>query len=136
MTLVKVYFIKKSRRSSSKVKKERTTIKISVLSLFPVLFTFYALTLKFDKMNVSAVTPAPVSPPCEVCGVLGHIGVDCQLGSAIEGVEQMNYAQYNQGMRQNRNFYKTPQNSYGKIAPPSYANNQRVPQKSGLEILM
>jgi len=83
-------------------------------------------------MNVSAITLAPVSPPCEICGVFGHIGVDCQLGSAIEGVEQINYAQYNQGMWQNQNFYKNPQNSYGQIAPPGYANNQRVPQKSSL----
>jgi len=56
-------------------------------------------------MNTSAVTPAPVSPPCVVCGVLDHIGVDCQRGSAIEGVEQKNYAQYNQGMRQNQYFF-------------------------------
>jgi len=48
----------------------------------------------------------------------------------------MNYAQYTQGMRQNQNFYKTPQNSYGKIAPPGYATNERVPRKFGLEILM
>jgi len=39
-------------------------------------------------------------------------------------------------MRQNQNFYKTPQNSYGQAAPPGYANNQRVPQKSSLELLM
>ncbi|KEH26275.1 hypothetical protein MTR_6g049110 [Medicago truncatula] len=64
------------------------------------------LTLKFDKMNTSAVSPAPVSPPCEVCGVFSHIEVDCQLGSSIEDVEQTNYAQYNQRMRQNQNFYK------------------------------
>jgi len=38
-------------------------------------------------------------------------------GSAIEGVEQMNYAQYNQGMRQNQKFYKNPQGSYGQVAP-------------------
>jgi len=87
-------------------------------------------------MNVSAVTPAPVSPPCEICGVFGHIDVDFQLGSAIDGVEQMNYAQYTQGMKQNQNFYKNPQNSYGQMAPPSYATNQRIPQKSSLEILM
>ena len=68
-----------------------------------------ALTQKFDKMNTSVVTPAPVSPPCKVCGVFGHIDIDCQLGSVVEGVEQINYAQYNQGMRQNQNFYKTPQ---------------------------
>ena len=48
----------------------------------------------------------------------------------------MNYAQYNQGMRQNQNFYKTPQNSYGQATPPGYVNNQRVAQKSSLEILM
>jgi len=88
-----------------------------------------ALTQKIEKMNVSVVTPTFVSPPCEICGVFGHIGVDCQLGSDIDNVEQMNYAQYNQGMRQNQNFYKNPQNSYGQVAPPGYANNQRTPQK-------
>jgi len=93
-----------------------------------------ALTQKIEKMNVSAITPTFVSPPCEICGVFDHIGVDCQLGSAIHSVEQMNYAQNNQGMRQNQNFYKNPQNSYGQVAPPT--NNQRTPQKSGLEILM
>jgi len=28
-----------------------------------------ALTQKIEKMNVSAVTPTFVSPPCEICGV-------------------------------------------------------------------
>jgi outer membrane murein-binding lipoprotein Lpp len=95
-----------------------------------------ALTQKIEKLNVSAITSAPVSPLCEICGIFDHIGVDCQLGSATNGVEQMNYAQYNQGMRQNQNFYKNPQNSYGQVAPPGYANNQRVAQKSNLKILM
>ena len=40
-------------------------------------------------------------------------------------------------MRKNQNFYKTPQNPYGQqTTPPSYANNQRVPQKTSLELLM
>jgi len=39
-------------------------------------------------------------------------------------------------MRQNQNFYKNPQNSYGQVAPPGYVNNQRVAQKSSLGILM
>ena len=87
-----------------------------------------ALTQKIEKTNVSAVTPTSVSPPCEICGVFGHIGVDCQLDSAIDSVEQMNYAQYNQGMKQHHPVMQ--------VAPPGYANNQRTPQKSGLEILM
>jgi len=95
-----------------------------------------ALSQKFDKMRISVVTPALVSPPCEVYGIFGHTGVECQLGSAFEGVEQMNYAQYNQGMRQNQIFYKTPQNSYGQTTPPGYEINQRVPHKSRLELLM
>ena len=33
-----------------------------------------ALTQKIEKMNVSAVTPNYISPPCEICGVFGHIG--------------------------------------------------------------
>jgi hypothetical protein len=41
-------------------------------------------------------------------------------------------------MRSNQKFYnKTPQNPFGQqTAPPGYANNQRVPQKSSLEILL
>lgn len=96
-----------------------------------------ALTLKFEKMNVRAITNAHVSPPpCEICGITSHIGVDCRLGNAINGIEQVNYAQYAQGMRQNQNFFKNPQNSFGQTAPPGYVNNQRVAQKSSLEILM
>jgi len=78
-------------------------------------------------MNTNAVTPAPVSPPLEVCGVFGHIGVECQLGSVV----------YNQGMRSNQNFYnQTPQNPFGQITTPGYVNNQRVLQKSSLELLL
>jgi len=93
---------------------------------------------KFDKLSVSAVTPAPISLTCEVCGILGHTGVECQLGSAVESPEQLNYDQYNQGMRSNQNFYnKTPQNPFGQqTSPPGYANNRRVPQKSSLKILL
>jgi hypothetical protein len=36
-----------------------------------------ALFQKFDKLTVSAVTPAPVLPPCEICGKFGHTGVEC-----------------------------------------------------------
>ena len=40
-------------------------------------------------------------------------------------------------MGPNQILYKTPQNPFGRpTAPPSYANNQRVPQKSNLELLM
>ncbi|KEH22256.1 hypothetical protein MTR_7g035225 [Medicago truncatula] len=95
-----------------------------------------ALTQKFEKLNVNVVTPSTTSPPCEIYGIFGHIGVDCQLGSASNGIEQMNYAQYNQGTRPNQNFYKNPQGSYGQVAPPDYTNNQRVAQKSSLEILL
>jgi len=87
-------------------------------------------------MNVSAITNATASPPCEICGITGHIGVDFQLGSDINGIEQVNYAQYNQGMRQNQNFFKNPQNPFGQVAPPGYVNNQRVAQKLSLEVLM
>jgi len=85
-----------------------------------------------------SVTPTPVSPPCEFCGILGHTGVECQLGSTVESPEQLNYDEYNQGMRLNQNFYnKTPQNPFGQqTTPPGYANNQGVPQKSSLEILL
>ena len=94
------------------------------------------LLQKFDKLTVSAITSAPVLPPCEVYGIFGYTSVDCQLGSAIESTEQLNYAQYNQGMRPNQIFYKTPQNPFGQTAPPGYTNNQRVPQNSNLELLM
>ena len=96
-----------------------------------------ALTQKFDKINTSAVTHPPVSPLCEVCGVFGHIGIDCQLGSVVRSPEQVNYAQYNQGFKNNQIFFQTPQNLFGQETTPlSYANNQIVPQKSSLELFL
>jgi len=44
---------------------------------------------KFDKLTGSAVTPALVLLPCEVCGIFGHIGVECQLGSSIERASKL-----------------------------------------------
>jgi hypothetical protein len=73
-----------------------------------------ALFQKFDKLTASAVTPAPILPPCKVYGMFGYIGVECQLGSAVGSLQQVNYAQYNQGMRPNQNFYKTPQIPFGQ----------------------
>jgi len=62
----------------------------------------------FDKLSQSAVTPAPVLPPCEVCGIVDHTDIECQLGSAVESPEQVNYAQYNQGMRNNKKIIIKP----------------------------
>jgi len=65
------------------------------------------------------------------------MGHTCQLGVATESPEQAKYAQYNQGFRNNQNFYKTPQNPFGQqSSPPGFANNQRGPQKSNLELLL
>jgi len=89
--------------SSSPSKKEAGMYEISTLDHLAAKVD--ALTQKFDKMNTNVITPAPVSPTCEFCGVFGYTGVDFQLGSSIEGVEQMNYAQYNQEMRQNQFFF-------------------------------
>ena len=83
--------------ASSASKKEAGIYEVS--NIHHLAAKVDALPQKFEKMNVSDFTNAPASPPCEICGIFGHIGVDCQLGSAINGVEQMNYAQYNQGMR-------------------------------------
>jgi len=111
--------------ASSPSIKEAGTYEIS--SLDHLAAKVDSLTQKFDKMNTSVVKPAPVSPPCKVCGVFGHIGVECQLSSVV----------YNQGMRPNKNFYnQTPQNPFGQTTPPGYANNQRVLQKSSLELLL
>jgi hypothetical protein len=90
-----------------------------------------SLTLQLDKMNVNAVSP---SPSCELCGIVGHSGNECQLGGVAFTQEQMNYAQY-QGIRQGQNFYN--RNSFGQQAtPPSYGTNQRAPQKSKLELMI
>ena len=56
--------------ASSPSKKEAGMYEISSLDHLA------AITQKIDKMNTSVVTPAPISPPCEVCGVFGHIGVE------------------------------------------------------------
>jgi len=55
-----------------------------------------ALTQKFEKMSINVVSPSSILPPCEICGVFDHIGVDFQLGNVANNIEQMNYAHYNQ----------------------------------------
>jgi len=119
---------------SSPSKKEAGIYEIS--SLDHLVVKVDALSLKFDKMNVIAITPTSISSPCGACGIFGHTSIECQLGSVVESVEQINFVQYNQGMRQPQNFYKNPQNPLGQTAPPSYANVQRVAQKSSLELLI
>jgi len=55
---------------------------------------------------------------------------------SIIGVLFTTYAQYNQCFRNNQKIYiQTPQNLFGEqTSPPGFANNQRVPQKSDLEL--
>jgi hypothetical protein len=82
-----------------------------------------ALTHNFEKLNVSAITFTSTPPSCETCG-------ECKPGS----VEQLNFIQNNQGVSFNQSLHKNP---FGqKTAPPSYANIQRVIQKSNLEFLI
>jgi len=83
-------------------------------------------------------TSAPVLPPCKVYGIFGYTGVEWQLGSVVRSHEKVNYAQYNQGFRNNQKIYiQNPQNLFRQQTKPlSYANNQRVPQKSSLELLL
>ncbi|KEH29961.1 hypothetical protein MTR_4g057550 [Medicago truncatula] len=76
-------------------------------------------------------TPSPVLSPCY--GIFGHTG---QLGSVVRSLEQVNYAHYNQGFR-NDQFFQTPQNLFGQQTTPSdFENNQEVPQRSNLELLL
>src|SRR4030065_1168930 len=112
-----------------------------------------ALTQKFEKLNVSAGSPSSstssVAPPCEICGIVGHTGVECQLGVSADVLEQANYSQkggafsntYNPVWRNHPDLsYKNPPgNPFGQsaVTPPGFANNQRVPQqKSNLELLL
>jgi len=78
-------------------KKEAGMYEVS--TLYHLSAKVDTLFQKFDKLSVSVVTPAPVSPACEVCGMFGHTGIKCQLGSVVES------PQYNQGMRPNQIFY-------------------------------
>jgi len=95
-----------------------------------------SLSLKFDKLNVSTVSPTSISSPCGACGVIGHTSIKCQLGSAAESVEQINFVQNNQESRQKQNFYNNPQHPFGQTAPSNHANAQRVAQNSSLKFLI
>jgi len=66
-------------------KKEAGMYKVSTLDHLSTKVD--TLFQKFDKLSICVVTPALVSPPCEFCEILGHTGVECQLGSAVESPE-------------------------------------------------
>jgi len=109
-------------------KKEAGMYKVSTLDHLSAKVD--ALFQKFDKLSICVITPAPVSPPCEFCGMLGHTGIECQLGSAVESPEQLNYDKYNQGMRSNQIFYnKTPQKPFGQQTTPPECKQPRSPSK-------
>jgi len=76
-------------------------------SLYHLFAKVDTLSQKFDKINVSVVTPAFISPPCEASSISGHTSIECQLGSVVESIEQINFVQNNQGMRLPKIFIKT-----------------------------
>ena len=57
-------------------------------------------------------TSSPILSPCN--GIFGYTSIECQLGSAVRSPEQVSYAQYNQGSRNNQFFFQTPQNPFGQ----------------------
>ena len=74
-----------------------------------------ALTQKIENLTITpAATVAAVAPNCEICGVPGHVALECQLLTGIS-TDQVNYAQgnpysntYNPGWKNHPNFsYKT-----------------------------
>jgi len=96
-----------------------------------------ALSQKFDNINISAVTPTSIFPPCGACGISGHTSIDCKPGGVVENIEQLNVVQNNQGTSSNKTFYKNIQYPFGqKTTLPSYVNNKNVIQKSSLELFM
>jgi ubiquinone biosynthesis protein UbiJ len=36
-----------------------------------------ALSEKFDKMNISAITPTSILPSCGACSISGHTSIEC-----------------------------------------------------------
>jgi len=92
-----------------------------------------ALSQKFDNINISAVIPTSILPPCGACGIFGHTSIDCKPGGVVGNMEQLSFIQNNQGTSSNKDF----QNPFGqKTTPPGYVNSQSVIQKSSLEIFM
>ena len=85
-----------------------------------------ALFAKFDKLSINAVSPSsstPPSVPCEICGIVGHIGAECQLGMSTAGPDPFS-STYNSGWRNHPNFsYKNPPSN------PSFQPAVRAPPR-------
>ena len=111
-----------------------------------------ALTQKIESLTLPhAATVAAVTPSCEVCGVPGHVGTECQILAGITA-DQVNYAQgnpyantYNPGWKNHPNFsYKNNNALYAPGQAPAVplgyqkpaGNVPNIPKKSNLEILM
>ena len=106
----------------------------AITAVAPSPFSYTQGMYEFSDLNHLV---APILLPCEVCGLFGHTSVECRLGSVVKSPEQVNYAQFNQGFKNNQNFYQNPQNLFGQqTILPDCANNPRVHQKSDLELLI
>ena len=106
----------------------------AITDVAPSPFSYTQGMYEFSNLNHLV---APISLTCEICGFFGHTGVECQLGSIVRSLEQVNYAQFNQGFENNQFCFQNPQNIFGQqTILPDCANNQRVHQKSNLELLI
>ena len=52
---------------------------------------------KIDKLNVSVVTPTPVSPPCEVCGILVILVLNANWVVLLKVISNLNMLNITKG---------------------------------------
>ena len=96
------------------------------------------LTQKIDNLIITPATSIDVvTPNCEICGVLGHVMVECQL-LAEPTPDQVKYTKgnpyantYNPRWRNHPNFSYKNNNALFAPNPPLAA-----PGKSNLEVMM
>jgi len=68
-----------------------------------------AMNQRLDQMNVSAVNSSTPSP-CEICGSIEHISLNCQVGSPFsQDPNEVNYVQ-NFNLRPTNNPYSSTYN--------------------------
>jgi len=157
--LIKEMMLNNFQWSTERGQSKRVGGKLEVDALTLLSAKVDAMTQRLNRMNVNVVNSS-APPPCEICGFVDHLTLNCQVGSLFsQNINEVHYVNnfnprptnepysntYNPGCRNQPNYSYRPNPNPPNFLqmnarpPPGFHRPpfpQQAPPKSNLEAMM